>query len=163
MNSDNAENNKQQPTPEHLESDGSSDKEILLEVISQDQYALSYTFFIIPEKPSFELTGELAETLPRWLGELCENNGWKLEFVTVKPNYLQWALTVSTSVMTSQVVIQVRTELSKLIVDLNKDEADVSDLPDMWAPGYLILHGLHQDPSGIIEQYINLVRDQQKK
>ncbi|HSG41724.1 MAG TPA: transposase [Anaerolineales bacterium] len=160
MNKDNGENNKQQPIPEHPENDDGSEEEILLEVIGQDQYALSYTFFIIPELTSFELTGELIETLPKWLKEISEKNGWKLEFVTVNPQYLQWAITVSTSVITSQVVIQTRNELSKLI--LATITMDLNNSTDIWAPGYLLLHGMHQDVSGIIEQYIRLIREQQR-
>ena len=154
--------NKQHSVPDHFENDDGSDKDILLEVVSQDQYALSYTIFIIPELPSFELTGELAETLPQWLSEVCEKKGWNLEFVTVKPNYLQWALTVSTSVVASQMVIQVRTELSKQILDTLGETMDLKDSTDFWAHGYLLLHGLHQEISGIIDQYIRLIRDQQK-
>lgn len=159
---------KQQSVPNGIESadaftESNDNVDVLLEVVSQDQYALSYTFFIIPELPSFELTGELVEALPRWLNEICGTKGWKLEFVTVDPNYLQWALTVSTSVLTSQIVIQVRTELTKLILDTLNETMDLKDSTDLWAPGYLLLHGLHQNPIGIIEQYTRLVREQQQK
>ena len=64
---DDGGNSKQQSMPDHFENDDDSNEEILLEVISQDQYGLSYTFFIIPELPSFELTGKLVDFLPEWL------------------------------------------------------------------------------------------------
>ena len=159
-------NKDYQLKPNHSVSDdqvNDLNEDVLLEVVSQDQYALSYTFFIIPELPSFELTGELAESLPGWLSEVCTHKGWKLEFVTVKPNYLQWALTVSTSVIASQVVIQMRSELSMLILDSKMETVDMKGSTDLWAHGYLLLHGLHQDTSGIIEQYIRLIREQQQK
>ena len=158
-------NKNKQPTPNHYVSDdevNELNEKVLLEVVSQDQYALSYTFFIIPELPSFELTGDLVDLLSEWLSDLCAQKGWKLEFVTVKPNYLQWALTVSTSVIASQVVIQVRTELTKLVLDSNKTAMDLKGPTDLWAHGYLLLYGLHQDTSGIIDQYIRLIRDQQE-
>lgn len=158
-------NNKQQYLPNHFLSDDDDNglsENVLLEVVSQDQYALSYTFFIIPELPSFELTGDLVDLLPEWLSDLCAHNGWKLEFVTVNPQYLQWALTVSTSIVVSQVVMHVRTELSKHILEKTNVPMDLKDSTDIWAHGYLLLHGLHKNLSEIIEQYIRLIREQQK-
>ena len=157
---------KQQPNLTHLENSddfNDLDESVQFEVISKDRYSLSYTIFIIPQLSSFELTGELIEALPRLLDEMFTKNGWKLEFVVVNPQYLQWALTVSTSVVASQVVIQVRNELSKLILATIKAPMDLKDSTDLWAPGYLLLHGLHQNPAGIIEQYIRLIREQQQK
>jgi len=159
-------NKKEQSIPNHSVSDDDGNDlngNVLLEVVSQDQYALSYTFFIIPELPSFELIGDLVDLLPEWLSDLCAQKGWKLEYVTVKPNYLQWALTVSTSVIASQVVIDVRTELTELILDSYKTAMNLNDSTDLWAHGYLLLYGLHHDASGIIDQYIGLIREQQEK
>ena len=161
---DGGDNIKQQLTSDHLENDNDGlDKDVLLEVVSQDQYALSYTIFIIPELPSFELTGKLVDLLPDWLNDICTQNGWKLEFVTVNPQYLQWAITVSTGVITSQVVIQVRKELSKLILATINEPMELKDSTDIWGPGYLLLHGIHRDVPGIIEQYIHLIREQQQR
>ena len=163
---DDGGNKRQQSTQTNSESVdefNDSSEDVLLEVVNQDRYSLSYTIFIIPQLSSFEVTGELIEALPKWLDEIFTKNGWKLEFVMVNPQYLQWALTVSTTVVASQVVIQVRNELSKLILATIDEPIDLKDSTDIWAHGYLLLHGIHQDPSGIIEQYIRLIREQQQK
>jgi hypothetical protein len=164
MTNTNKESQRSLSDPSVSDEDNSEVNEtVLLELVSQDKYVLSYTFFIIPELPSFELTGELIDKLPIWLNEICVSNGWKLDFATVDPKYLQWAVTVSTSVRATQIILQVRTRLTKLILDSINETMNLKDSTDLWAPGYLLLYDLHQHPIEIIEQYIRLIRDQQKK
>ena len=159
------ENRNQQFTSFNAQGDNdnsNSDNKVVLESVHSTEYSLSYTFFLIPETPSFQLTGELTELLPKWLKEICVSNGWQLEFTTVEPKYLQWGLSVPTNIATVQVVKQVRTQLTKHILDEIMNSTEIGNLSDLWAPGYLLLHGLHYHPIEIIEQYIRLIWDQQQ-
>jgi len=140
-----------------------SSNQVVFEEVHPEVILLSYTFFLIPEVPSFELTGELAELLPDWLKEICVSNGWKLDFVTVDPKYLQWALSVPTVVATLQVIKQVRSKLTEHILDTVNEAIELKDPTDLWAHGYLLLHGLHPHSNEVIEQYVRLIREQQQK
>lgn len=143
--------------------DNDSSNNVLLETLHPEEYSLSYTFFLIPEIASFQLTGELVELLPKWLKDISVSNHWTLEFSAVDPGYFQWALSVPAVVATVQVVQQVRTKLTEHVLMSVKGKIKLNNPTDFWAPGYLLLCGLHQRPIEIVEYYIQLIRRQQKK
>lgn len=134
------------------------DQGVTFETIQPDGYSLTYTCFLLPHDPSYELTEVLSEQLTVWLQEICLLNNWKLEYVTIRPQYLQWALSVSPSVATVQIVQQVRTLTTRWLEEATGDHPTPQDL---WAPGYLALQGVHHYSEPIIERYICLVRMQQ--
>lgn len=135
-----------------------SSKDILLESVQPGFYDLSYTCFLIPRIPSQKLIGDLADNLPQWLKEICASHDWKLEFVTINPNYFQWALWVLPTVPTGRIIQQVRSKTSELIfANFSKlKKGDASD--DFWATGYLIISGIHPNPKEVIERYIRITR-----
>jgi REP element-mobilizing transposase RayT len=140
-----------------------SSNQVLFEEIHPEVNSLSYTFFLIPETPLFQLTGDLVELLPKWLKEICAINGWSLEFVTVDPNYLQWALSIPIVVATLQVINQVRSKLTEHILDTNKGKVEFNNSIDIWAHGYLLLNGINPHAIEVIDRYIRLIRVQQQK
>lgn len=140
-----------------------SNTDVTFERINAEEYLISYTFFLIPEFPTFQLTGELIDLMPKWIEEICVSNRWKLEFVTVNPKYLQWALSIPAVIATMRVVDLVRSKLTENILSAAEEKMELGDSTDLWAPGYLLLHGIHPHPIDIIEQYILLVRKQHQR
>lgn len=156
-------NKKSDAVPNRDDEVVDSSGEVLLELVNPGEYVLGYTFFLIPEIASCQLTGELAELLSESLKKICTSNGWKLEFVAVDPKYIQWALSVPAVVATGQIIQQVRSKLTEQILINFKGKFETKDPADFWAQGYLLIHGLSPRPVEIIEQYIRLIRQQQKK
>lgn len=148
-------------TPRRDEDIIDSGKDVLLEAVSSNRYALTYTFFLIPDSASFRLTGELADLLPKWLEQICLSHGWKLEFATVDSAYLQWGLSVPPVVATGQIIQQVRSGLTEQIRGAFKERIEIKVPTDFWAPGYLLLYGGHPHTSEIVKQYIHLIRRRQ--
>ena len=140
-----------------------STEEVLIEQLGSDDYSLSYTIFLIPENPQHQLTGHLAECLPEYLTDICESNGWNLDVVTISPDYIQWILSVRPVVTTMQIVQQVRAQTNEQIVGEFKEDINLDGQEDFWAPGYLLLHGKHPTEDKVIDQYIRLIRDNQKR
>lgn len=136
-------------------------RDVLLEPVYPESYNLSYTCLLIPRFPSHLLEGDLADLLPQWLQQICISYGWRLEFITVHPNYLQWAVLVAPSTSPGHFMQQIRNDTSKMIF-FNFGRIKRENLSnDFWAPGYLVVLGTRPHPEEMINQYIRLTRRQQ--
>ena len=138
-----------------------SGADVLLEQVQSSPYNLSYTCFLIPRNPSQQLIDDLVDALPRWLTAICTSFGWKLEFVKVTPDYFQWALSVLPAASTGNILQQIRSRTSELILANYSRFKEEGEFDGFWATGYLILSGVQPDPKEIIERYIRIIRKQQ--
>lgn len=139
-----------------------SKSNVLLEAIHPDSYDISYTCLLIPGHPLYQLQGELAELLPKWLKEICDSHSWHIEFVTVNPEYFQWGLRVIPSTQTGQFMQKIRLGTSELILSKFENIRNDNSIKDFWATGYLVVLGTRPHPKEMIDQYIRLSRRQQE-
>ncbi len=70
---------------------------IVLEPVSSSLYNLDYACLLLPRFPHHYLTGEVLERLGEWIPQICIAYGWRLEYISVRPDYLQWIVKRSTS------------------------------------------------------------------
>lgn len=138
-----------------------ADKHILLEPVYPESYDLSYTCLLIPRVPSHHLQADLSERLPQWLQQICTAHNWRIEFVTVNPDYFQWGLRVLPSTQTGQFMQEIRQRTSELILSAFEHIRSENLSGDFWALGYLVVLGTRPHPKEMIEQYIRLSRRQQ--
>jgi REP element-mobilizing transposase RayT len=136
-------------------------QDILLEPVYPDFYNLSYTCLLIPRFPSHQLKGDLADYLPQWLQQVCISFGWRLEFITVHPDYFQWAILVPPSTPPGHFMQQIRYDTSEMILSNFGSIRKENLSNDFWAPGYLVVLGTRPHPEEMISQYIRLTRRQQ--
>lgn len=57
-------------------------------------HLITYACLLVPRFSTHYLTGDLAENLSEWLPNICIAFGWRLEFLAVRPEYLQWVIDV---------------------------------------------------------------------
>ena len=133
---------------------------IILEPTRTEAYNISYTCLLIPRLPSHQLNADLAERLPQWLQQICTAYKWRIEFITVNPDYFQWGLRVIPSTQTGQFMKEIRSRTSELALS-NFEDLRHEGANDFWAPGYLVVLGTRPHPKEMIEQYIRLSRRQQ--
>lgn len=138
-----------------------SNQDVLLEPVYPESYNLSYTCLLIPRFPSHQLKGDLADLLPQWLQQVCISYGWSLEFITVHPDYFQWAIIVTPSTSPSYFMQHIRYETSKMILSHFGQIKRENLSNDFWAPGYLVVLGTRPHPEDMIRQYLRLTRSQQ--
>ncbi len=124
---------------------------------------ISYTCLLIPRFPSHQLRGDLAVYLPQWLEQICISRGWKLELVSIDPEYLQWEIRLNVSVSSNRMVYAIRTETSKFILSSFRRVAQENLFNDFWAPGHLVMLGVRPRFEYVISHYITLVRRQQSQ
>jgi REP element-mobilizing transposase RayT len=107
------------------------------------------------------LAGELAEWLGEWLPQLCVAYGWRLERISIRPQYIQWTVQVPPTVSPGYMVRILREETSRRILK-NQPELLVNNpANDFWAPGYLVMSGFLPPTQQMLEEYIQQTRRRQ--
>jgi REP element-mobilizing transposase RayT/DNA-binding response OmpR family regulator len=136
-------------------------KRFKLEPVSPAMYNLTYACVLIARLPEHHLTGELANTLSDWVYQLCLAFGWRLEQISIRPDYLQWMVNVPPTTSPGYFMRIIRQHTSRrLFVDFpGLEKANPSG--DFWAPGYLIVSGMQPPPPKLIKDFIAQTRERQ--
>jgi REP element-mobilizing transposase RayT len=140
---------------------GADARRITLEPVHAGVYHLTYACLLLPRFAEHYLTGEVADKLSEWMPIICVAFGWRLEYLAVRPEYLQWVSNVPPATSPGYVMRIMRTQTSEKIFaafpGLRKDNPS----GDFWAPGYLIMGDTQPHPSQLVKDYIKQVRQRQ--
>jgi REP element-mobilizing transposase RayT len=134
---------------------------VLLEPLNRRDYDLSYACLLIPRADSHLLTGKVTEFLHTTIRQICGLFGWRLDFIQIRPEYLQWVVSAPAATPPSRCIRMIREQTSKGILDRFHEFRDKSPHQDFWAPGYLVLVGPAPHPAEVISEFILLTRQQQ--
>jgi len=138
-----------------------SDSHVVFEQVSTSLYEISYACLLIPRFGVHYLIGDLADQLHQWMPQICISFGWRLDFLSVNPEYLQWVLYVHPTTPPAHFMRVFRQHTSKLIFE-NFPRIKRDNLSrDFWAPGYLVIIGARPHPPEMINEYVRLTRQQQ--
>jgi len=88
-----------------------------LEPLSAGGYDLHYAYVLVPRLPNHRLEGDLAEKISVWLPQLCLAFAWRLENISVQPEFVQWMLSMSPDTSPESVVTTLEKHLSEPIFD----------------------------------------------
>lgn len=131
------------------------------EPVIDASYSLSYVCLLIPRFQSHMLSGDLVQYLYIWMQQISVSYGWKLEFVDVQPQYMQWLITVPVTTPPSQIMRLVRQHTSQKIFEDFPRFKNQNLAKDFWAPGYLMLVGKQLPSSKMIKEFIQTTRQKQ--
>jgi len=135
--------------------------DVILERVSTDPYELSYACLLIPRFRNHHLVGDLTDDLHKLMPKICLSFGWKLDYLAIRPEYLQWILRVQPVASPGTFMHILRRETSKEIM-LNFPLIKQENLSrDFWAPGYLVIVGREPHPPQMVNEFIRLTRQQQ--
>lgn len=135
--------------------------EIILEPMDKNPYDVSYTCLLLPKLGSHLLLEDISLHLQTNMKEICASFGWRLEFLSVEPNYLHWTMRVQPATSVSHFIRVIREKTSlKMFADFPRFKRE-NQSGDFWAPGYLIIWGLQPHPIEIIQRFIRQTRQQQ--
>jgi REP element-mobilizing transposase RayT len=134
---------------------------VMLEPISPGLYNLTYACLLVPRFSSHYLTGDISERLSEWLPQISIAFGWRLEYLAVRPEYVQWMVNVPPSTSPGYLMRIIRQQTSEKIfaefVRLKRENPS----GDFWAPGYLIMGGTQPHPPQLVKDYIKQTRTRQ--
>jgi REP element-mobilizing transposase RayT len=134
---------------------------IVVEPVNAGVYNLTYACLFVPRFSSHYLTGDIADLLSEWIPNICVAFGWRLEYLAVRPEYLQWVVNVPPATSPGYLMRIMRQQTSEKIfvefVRLKKENPS----GDFWAPGYLIMGGAKPHPPQLVKDYIKQIRQRQ--
>jgi len=131
------------------------------EPVSPALSLLNYTCVLIPRLPQHYLTGELADKLAQWVHQFCLAFGWRLEGISIRPDYLQWTIQVAPSVSPGNLVRIIRQRTSSSIFNTFDHLKIQNPSGDFWAVGYLIVSGSQPPSAQLLRDYITQTRKRQ--
>ena len=136
-------------------------RKLTAEPISAGLYHLTYACLLVPRFSSHYLTGDLSDHLSDWLPKICIAFGWRLEFLAVRPEYLQWVVNVQPNTSPGHLMRIMRQQTSeKIFGDFPRMKRE-NPSGDFWAPGYLIMGGSQPHPPQLVRDYIRQTRQRQ--
>jgi REP element-mobilizing transposase RayT len=134
---------------------------VILESASPGLYHLDYACLLVPRFIAHYLTGDLADRLGDWVPHICIAFGWRLEFMAVRPEYMQWVVSVPPNTSPGYLMRIMRQQTSqKIFVDFTRLKKE-NPSGDFWAPGYLIVGGTQPHPQQLVKDYIKQTRQRQ--
>ncbi len=136
-------------------------RKIVLEPISPAVYNLDYACLLIPRLPHHHLTGDLSEQVSDWVPEICVAFGWRLEYISVRPEYLLWISNVPPATSPGYLMRILRQHSSERIFSEFPRLKKENPSGDFWAAGYLIMGGSQPPPGQLIKDFISQTRQRQ--
>lgn len=136
-------------------------RKLTAEPISAGLYHLTYACLLVPRFSSHYLTGDLSDHLGEWLPNICVAFGWRLEFLAVRPEYLQWVVNVQPNTSPGHLMRIMRQQTSEKIFGNFPRLKKENPSGDFWAPGYLIMGGSNPHPPQLVRDYIRTTRQRQ--
>jgi REP element-mobilizing transposase RayT len=134
---------------------------VMMEPISPGLYNLTYACLLVPRFSSHYLTGDISDRLSEWLPQICIAFGWRLEYLAVRPEYVQWVLNVPPSTSPGYLMRIMRSQTSEKIFTEFPRMKKENPSGDFWAPGYLIMGGTQPHPPQLVKDYIKQTRSRQ--
>jgi REP element-mobilizing transposase RayT len=134
---------------------------LVLEPISAGLYHLTYACLLIPRLPSHFLTGDLSEKISAWLPNIFIAFGWRLEYLSIRPEYLQWVANVQPNTSPGYLMRIMRQQTSEKIYSEFPRYKKENPSGDFWASGYLIMGGTQPHPQQLVRDYIQQIRQRQ--
>jgi len=134
---------------------------VMLEPIAPGLYNLTYACLLVPRFSSHYLTGDISDRLSEWLPQICIAFGWRLEYLAVRPEYVQWVLNVPPATSPGYLMRIMRQQTSeKIFTEFTRMKKE-NPSGDFWAPGYLIMGGTQPHPPQLVKDYIKQTRTRQ--
>ena len=134
---------------------------VMMEPISPGLYNLTYACLLVPRFSSHYLTGDISDRMSEWLPQICIAFGWRLEYLAVRPEYVQWVINVPPSTSPGYLMRIMRTQTSEKIFSEFPRMKKENPSGDFWAPGYLIMGGTQPHPPQLVKDYIKQTRSRQ--
>jgi len=147
--------------PENRPASGEMARKIVLEPISPAVYNLDYACLLIPRLPQHHLTGDLSDQISDWVPQICIAFNWRLEGISVRPEYLLWIANVPPSTSPGYLMRILRQHTSeRIFTDFPRLKKE-NPSGDFWAAGYLIMGGSQPPPAPLIKDFISQTRQRQ--
>jgi len=114
---------------------------------------LSYCCVLVPRHPRQYLARELADHAAAILPQLHLNRGWRVTGISIRPQYLQWIISLPLETCPVAAIQEIRQLTSADFYETFPELAPASADGDFWAPGYLMMSGSQALSPAIIREF----------
>ncbi len=121
-------------------------------------FDLHYACLLVPRLPEHYLIGDLTTQLSQWMRRLSLAFGWRLEYLAMRPDWLQWIAGVEPDTSAEHVVRVIRRSTSDLIFAEFPRFAAENPSDDFWAPGFLVITSQKPLPGDVVKGFIDRTR-----
>jgi CheY-like chemotaxis protein len=136
-------------------------RKIVLEPVSPSVYNLDYACLLVPRFTNHHLVGDLSDNLSDWVQQICIAFGWRLQYLSVRPEHLLWIVNVAPATSPGYLMRILRQHTSEnIFTDFPRFKKE-NPSGDFWAPGYLIMGGSQPPPAQLIKDFIAQTRQRQ--
>lgn len=129
------------------------------ETVSDGLYNLTYSCLLVPRFGTHHLTPDRVKLVTDCMKEIYTSYGWRLEYLDVKPDYLQWTASVPPTIPLIDHISIVRKETSKRLFEDFPPYKQENLSNDYWAPGYLIMGGRNSITESLVRDYTRQTRE----
>lgn len=119
---------------------------------------LSYCCVLVPRHPRQYLVRDLADRAASILLQLHLSRGWRVTGISVRPQYLQWVISLPVETSPVEAIQEVRQRSSSHLFMHFPELAPAGQNQDFWAPGYLMMSGSQALTPAIIHEFIQRAR-----
>jgi REP element-mobilizing transposase RayT len=105
--------------------------------------------------------GDMVNTLATCMEQICISFGWRLEYLAIQPNYLQWSIILQPTTPPIYFMRTIRKQTSRVIFEEFPRFKRENRSDDFWAPGYMVTPGSRPHPIRVIDEFILATRQQQ--
>lgn len=124
-------------------------------------YNLTYACVLIPRFPHHYLTSDLAARLSEWIPHICIAFGWRVEHLSIRPEYAQWMVNVPPATSPGYLMRIIRKVTSQRIFSSFPHLQEENPSGEFWAPGYLIISSTQLPPQQMVTDFIKRTRKRQ--
>jgi len=136
-------------------------RRIVLEPVSPSFYNLDYACLLVPRFAHHHLVGDLSVCLSDWVKEICIAFDWRLEYISVRPEYLLWIVNVLPATSPGHLMrILCQHTSEKIFTDFPYFKKE-NPSGDFWAHAYLIMGRSQPPPAQLIKDFIAQTRQRQ--
>jgi REP element-mobilizing transposase RayT len=96
-----------------------------------------------------------------WVSQLCIAFAWRLEHLSIRPDYLQWNASAPPDTAPGRMVREIRRHTSQRIFAEFPALARENPSGDFWAPGFLLVSGSKPPPAELVRDFIQQTRRNQ--
>jgi REP element-mobilizing transposase RayT len=119
---------------------------------------VEYLCVLIPRNSQHYLAGELSEKVSIWVQQVCQEMDWRLEGISLRPNYLQWTVLVDPSIHPDTIVKVVRMRTSGFIYSHFSKLNEQNPTGDFWADRHLVVSGAQLPSAQLLRECIAQAR-----
>ncbi len=99
---------------------------------------ITFACLLVPRLPHHHLVRDLAKKMEEWLPMICVAFNWRLEQLSVRPEYLQWMVSAHSATAPGYLMqITARTTSARIFHEFPR-LLDENPSGEFWAPGWVI-------------------------